>query len=446
MPKSIVIDRISRVEGHGGITVRIRDGRVADVNMDIFEGSRFFESLVVDRTYEEVAPILMRICAICSGAHTVASLTAVEDAFSVAVTRQTRLLRELLVHGGNIESHALHVFCLAIPDFLGYPSVIALASDYLREVKIGLELKKLGNMIQEAIGGRAIHPVNAVVGGFGKFPTRQTLLDLKEQLKGQLERALAAVDIVAGLQIPDFCNSPAVYAALASDEPGYGLFGHTITMSTGEVKDVKACRDICDERVVAHSHARHSRFKDKPFAVGALARIVLNGHKLSGRAKQARGQLGLDSGKASENILHNNAAQAVELVYSIERSLEVIDELLAEGIRQEEPGQARVRAAAGVGAVEAPRGTLYHIYSFDEAGRLAEADVITPTAQNLASIEKDLRVTAQNLAGGSNEDLRSKLEMVVRAYDPCISCAVHLVEVDPNERRIPRRATQHIAK
>jgi len=434
MPKSIIIDHISRVEGHGGITVKIKEGEVADVNMDIFEGPRFFESLVVGRTYEEVAPILMRICAICSAAHTVASLSAVEDAFDVLVTRQTRLLRELLVHGGNIESHALHLFCLAIPDFLGYPSAIALASDYLQEVKMGLELKKMGNAIQEAIGGRAIHPVNAVVGGFGKLPTPETLLDLKEQLKRQLEQALATVDVVAGLQIPDFCNSPAVCSALASDETGYSLFGDTIILSTGEVKDVEAYKEICNERVVAHSHAKHSRFKDKPFTVGALARIVLNGHKLSGRAERAKEKLDLDSSTASENILYNNAAQAVELVYSIERSLEIIDELLTEGISREKPEQVRVRAGSGVGAVEAPRGTLYHCYSFDETGRLTEADVITPTAQNLANIEKDLRVTAENLIGEPKEYLGRTLEMIVRAYDPCISCAVHLVEVDKGEK------------
>ena len=438
MPESIVIDHIARVEGHGGITVKIKDGKVADVNMDIFEGPRFFESLVVGRTYEEVAPILMRICAICSGAHTVASLTAVESAFDITVSPQTRLLRELLVHGGNIESHALHVFCLAVPDFLGYPSAIALACDHIEEVKIGLELKKLGNTMQEAIGGRAIHPVNAVVGGFGKLPTPETLLDLKEQLNRQLEQALATIDIVAGLQIPDFCSSPAVYAALACDEAGYSLFGDTIILSTGEVKDVKAYKEICNERVVAHSHAKHSRFKDKPFAVGALARIVLNGHKLPRWAKQAKDKLGLDSGTASENILYNNAAQAVELLYSIERSLEIIDELLTEGISREKPEQVRVRAGSGVGAVEAPRGTLYHSYSFDKMGRLTEADVITPTAQNLANVDKDLRVTAQNLIDESKEDLALKLEMVVRAYDPCISCAVHLLEVDEGEKHQAR--------
>ena len=428
MHKSIVIDHISRVEGHGGITVNIKDGEVTDINMDIFEGPRFFEALVVGRTYDEVAPILMRICAICSAAHTAASLMAVENAFGVTVSPQTRLLRELLVQGGNIESHALHLFCLAIPNFLGYPSAIALASDHLQEVKTGLELKKLGNTLQEVIGGRAIHPVNAIAGGFGRIPTREELSDLKEKLKSGLEQCLVGIDLMSSLQMPDFCASPNVYAALLPDGPGYSLFGKQIGLSVGGTKKVSMYKEICKERVVPHSNAKQSWFEDKPFAVGALARIALNGKKLSGEAKNAKERLGLEA--LPENFLYNNAAQAVEMIYSMERSIEIIDELLRLGIKEERPAEVRTRAGTGTGAVEAPRGTLYHNYSFDEKGRLTEADIVTPTAQNLANIEKDLCISVKNLTDEPKESLVSKLEMVVRAYDPCISCAVHLVEIN----------------
>ncbi len=427
MHKSFVIDRVCRVEGHGGITVKIKDGEVAEVNMDVYEGPRFFESLVVGRSYGEVAPILMRICAICSPAHTVASLMAVEDAFGVEVTPQTRLLRELLVQGGNIESHALHLFCLSIPDFLNYPSVIALASDHLQEVKMGLELKKLGNAIQEMIGGRAIHPVNAVVGGFGKLPRGDQLSGLKEQLKRGLEQSLAGFELVFSLQIPDFCTSPNLFAALSSNGGGYSLFGDRICLSSGDSRAVSRYMEICNESVVAHSHAKQSLFGNKPFAVGALARIALNGRKVSDQAGKAGEKSGLDI--HSDNMLYNNVAQAVEMIYSIERSIEIIDELLSIGIREERPVDVSVQAGTGTGAVEAPRGTLYHSYSFDEMGRLTRADVITPTAQNLANIEKDLRASVKNLIDEPRESLGSKLEMVVRAYDPCISCAVHLLKV-----------------
>ena len=428
MHKSVVIDRICRVEGHGGITVNIEDGRVTEVKMDVFEGTRFFEPLVVGRTYDEVAPILMRICAICSGTHTVASLMAVENALGVTVSEQTRLLRDLLVQGGNIESHALHLFCLVLPDFLNYPSAVALASDYPAEVKMGLELKRLGNAIQEAIGGRAIHPVNAVVGGFGRLPMSEQLLDLKEQLERGLEQSRATFDLVSSLEMPDFCASPNTYAALSGNGAGYSLFGNKIALSTGDTKEIGAYKDICNEQVVPHSHAKHSRFKDNPFMVGALARVVLNGKKLSGQARKAAERL--NSELLSGNSLGNNAAQAVELVYSVERSIEIIDELLTRGIKQEKPSRVTTKAGTGTGAVEAPRGTLYHSYSFDKSGRLTEADVITPTAQNLANIEKDLRISVQNLINEPKESIAPKLEMVVRAYDPCISCAVHLVEVN----------------
>jgi sulfhydrogenase subunit alpha len=428
MHKSIVIDRVCRIEGHGGITVKINDGVVADVNMDVYEGPRFFEPLVVGRSYGEVAPILMRICAICSATHTVASLMAVEDAFGIEVTPQTRLLRELLVQGGNIESHALHLFCLSVPDFLNYPSVVAFASDHPEQVKMGLELKKLGNTIQEMIGGRAIHPVNAVVGGFGKLPGRDELSGLKELLKRGLEQTLAGFDLVCSLQIPDFCTSPNLFAALSSNGRGYSLFGDRICLSSGDSRAINKYMEICDEGFVAHSHAKQSLFRNKPFAVGALARIVLNGTKFSGQAGRAREKSGLNI--LSNNMLYNNIAQAVEMIYSIERAMEIIDELLRSGIKEEKPVEIRVRAGTGTGAVEAPRGTLYHSYSFDEMGRLTKADVITPTAQNLANIEKDLRASVKNLINEPRESLSSKLEMVVRAYDPCISCAVHLLKVD----------------
>ena len=428
MHKSVVVGRVGRVEGHGGITVTIKDGKVVKVNMNIFEGPRFFESLVVGRKFDEVAPILMRICAICSAAHTVTSLMAVENAFGISITPQTRLLRELLLQGGNIESHALHLFCLAVPDFLGYSGAIAMVSDYHDEVKMGLELKKLGNTIQEVVGGRAIHPVNAVIGGFGKLPSRKELLDIQEQLKRGLELSLVAVDMVSGLKIPDFCNSPGTYAALSSDGSDYSLLGNRILFSTGDIINISHYKEICNERVVAHSHAKHSRFKDMPFAVGALARVVLNGNKLSGEAIKTRENL--LQGSSSENILYNNFAQAVEIVYSIERSMQIIEELVGTGIKEKNPVELRVRAGTGTGASEAPRGTLYHSYSFDDNGRLTKADVVTPTAQNLANIEKDLRASVENLINESTDSLAHKLEMVVRAYDPCISCSVHLVEIN----------------
>ncbi len=423
MQKSVVVDHLCRVEGHGGINVAIKDGKVAKVEIDIFEGARFLEALVVGRLYYEVPPILSRICAICSAVHTVTSLMAVEDAFDTEPSAQTQLLRELLIQGGNIESHALHLFCLALPDFLGYSSPFALAEDYPQEVKIGLGLKKLGNTIQETVGGRTVHPVNAVLGGFAAVPTKKTLLELKEKLTKGLEEALAGVESVARLRIPDFSQSPTLYAALGSSSEEYSLFGDKVIFSSGESRKVSSYREICNETVVPHSHAKHSHFKGLPFMVGALARVMLNGHKLDSETKKARKKLGL--GSFTENILLNNSAQAVEIIYSIRRCIQIIDQLLKRGMKNEKPVEIRPKAGQGTAALEAPRGILYHSYTFDNAGRITKADVITPTAQNLANMEKDLRALTSRLVDEPKDALQTKLEMIVRAYDPCFSCSVH---------------------
>lgn len=432
MHNSIVIGHLCRVEGHGGITVDIKDGKVAKVNVDIFEGSRFFEPIIIGRYYDEIPPILSRICAICSAVHTITSLMAIENAFDVKITPQTALLRDLLIQGGNIESHALHLFCLAVPDYLGYTGAISLAADEPELVKMGLDLKKLGNTIQEAIGGRAVHPVNAVIGGFSMLPNKELLLDLRKQLKKGLQQASATIDLMTTLKIPNFTESLTVYAALESINSKYSFFGDRIILSTGDSVDISKYKEVCNEKVVPHSHAKHSQFKNKPFMVGALARIMLNGHKITGEAKKAMEKLGLNS--PSQNVLCNNLAQAVELVYAVERSLEIVEQLLKHGIKDEMPARVKVKAGRGTAACEAPRGMLFHSYVFDKKGSLTNADVITPTAQNLANMEKDLRVSVERLINESKESLSDKLEMVARAYDPCISCAVHLVEVNYIDR------------
>ncbi|MBC7187939.1 MAG: Ni/Fe hydrogenase subunit alpha [Calditrichaeota bacterium] len=427
MSTSIVIDHLCRIEGHGGITVEIKNGKATRVQMDILEGTRFFEALLKGRIYSEVPAIVSRICSICSGVHTITSQLAVEDAFGVKVSRQTTLLRDLFLQGGNIESHALHVFCLALPDYLGYSGAIAMAADHPDKVKLGLELKKIGNTVQEVVGGRAVHPVNTVVGGFGKVPSAAELRELRAKLVVGMDLAQKAVDFMATLEAPRFTESPTVYAALRPADGSFSLVGEQICLSTGEVFPIHDYRKVCNEFVVKHSHSKHSMYKGQPFMVGALARLMVNGKALTGKAKEAAERLGLTS--FTENIFHNNTAQVVELVYSLEHSIALIDELLQAGIKQEKPAAVELRAGQGTGAAEAPRGILYHSYSFDDKGRLTSADVIAPTSQNAANIEKDMRVAVERLASEPKEVLAHKLEMVARAYDPCLSCSVHLVDL-----------------
>lgn len=437
MPR-ISREQLARVEGHGAIEVAVEEGKVQDVKVRLFEGARLFEALLVGRRYDEVTAVAMRICAICSAGHTVTSLKAIEKAFGVKVSFQTELLRELLFLGQMIESHALHVFCLALPDYLGYTGAIPLAADHPEEVKLGLWLKKVGNTIQEEIGGRAVHPVNAVVGGFGRLPSREALQRLQKLLEEAVERSERVVALMKALSTPDFCQSPNVYVALRPEGGRFGFFGETVVTSTGEAMPVAVYRELCNEEVVRHSHAKQSRLAGKPFMVGSLARLTLHGHLLGGRAREAMDQL---LHLPSQNILDNNAAQAVELIFSLERALAIVKHLLADGLVEEGPAAVVPRAGTGTAATEVPRGTLYHSYTFDQQGYLVAADIVTPTAQNSANMEKDVRAATERLlAGLPMEQIGDRLEMVVRAYDPCISCSVHLLDlrgVKPKEELLP---------
>ena len=425
--KSINIPHLGRVEGHGGIEIDIENGEVSKVNLDIYEGSRFYEMLVIGKHYTEVPSIISRVCAICSVGHTLTSQMAVENAFGVKVTKKTELLRGLLLHGELIESHSLHLFALVLPDLLGYDGVLAMAKDYPKEVSIALGLKKLGNSIQELIGGRVIHPINALVGGFGKLPTKEQLLELKTNLEKGLKDSLLIAELLKTIKISDYAESPTIFAALeSSDQSRYSYLGDTILTSLGERFSKEDFRKICHEGVVKHSHAKQSLYSGKPFMTGALARINLHGEKLlKGKAKELQEKL-LPK-LPSENILHNNLAQMIELVHSFERSTELIDLIIDEGLGQEEVLKFDVHAGHGVGAIEVPRGTLYHYYEIDDEGKIIDADIVTPTAQNLANCEKDLKVSVGKLMNEPKDYLEFKLEMVARAYDPCISCAVHLV-------------------
>lgn len=431
MPKqineSIDIPHLGRVEGHGGIHVEIENGEITQVDMEIYEGSRYYEVLVVGKHFTEVPGIVSRVCAICSADHTLASQMAVEDAMGIQITPRTRLLRGILLHGSMIESHALHVFALALPDLLGYPSLLAMVNDYSEQATIGLGLKKLGNVIQEMIGGRAIHPTNAVVGGFGKTPNVDQLKSLAEKLDSGLENVLKLTDLLESLEIPDYSDESNIYAALHNEEERYSYIGKEIHTTTGEKKPIQEFREICHERVVSHSTAKQSLYSDNPFMTGALARVNINGHLLNGKAKEVRDRLLPDL--PNYNDLHNNTAQFIEIIHSLERARYLVDQLIKATPKDEEPVRTPERSGAGVGALEAPRGSLYHYYEIDEQGIVKDADIITPTAQNLANIEKDFRTAIHHNGIESKDELAHQLEIVARAYDPCISCAVHLVDV-----------------
>jgi len=426
MSKEIVVEHLTRIEGHGGIEVTVEGGKVKDLKMNIFEGPRFFEAIIEGVKYDKVPDVMRRICAICTAAHNLASIRAIEKAFKVEVTPQTKLLRDLLIHGEMVESHALHVFMLALPDYLGYPDAISMVDKYAKEVKAALQLKKAGNMVHNTLGGREVHGMNERIGGFPTIPKEEDLLKIRKAMEGSKATAELAVKLFTSLDIPDFARSDNILMAL---DPGkkFGYIGDYVLISNGERRKVEEYKELTNEKVVKHSHAKHSSYKDSPFMVGALPRVLLCKDKLYGKAKELFKEY--EDKLDARNSLNNNLAQAIELVHSVDRCIEDIDELLSNGLKKEEPVEIEPRKSSGVGAVEAPRGILYHDYSFDEKGCITKANVITPTAMNCANIEKDFRVAVGRLVTERKKNLEAPLELIARAYDPCISCAVHLVKV-----------------
>jgi sulfhydrogenase subunit alpha len=426
--RTITVEHLARVEGHGGITVELDDHRIAGVRFDVFEGIRLIEGLIGGRSWQDVSQIVSRICSICSVAHSLTSIRATEKAFGVRTTRQTELLRDLLWRGENIESHALHLFLLAAPDYLGYPSGPAMAQDHPEAVAVGLRLKRLGNRIMEVIGGRAIHPVNAVPGGFGRVPTEAQLVDLRHALAAAAPDVDAAIDLVRNLPPMEPLDADTAFVALRQDAGyRYDTGDEVVVLRDGERTVIPAdrLREVAPERAIAHSHAKHTLLDGRSFMVGAIARVAVNRDRLPHRAAGLVEDLGV--ALPSRDPLDNNKAQAVELVLDVERALELVDGLLEYGIAPEPPVDVRPRAGTGTVITEAPRGILLHSYTYDDAGTIVAADVITPTAFNAASIEDHFRAAVERDGAEDEAGLKRTLEMIARAYDPCISCSVHLV-------------------
>jgi sulfhydrogenase subunit alpha len=419
MTRTVTVDHLARVEGHGAIKVELDGRRVNVVRFDIFEGSRMIETLVQGRRFEDVPPIVSRVCAICSVSHSLASLLAAERAFGVTVSRQTESLRNLMHCGEMIASHALHLFLLVAPDYLNQPSAVALVSANPELVQLGLRLKKLGNLIQETVGGRAIHPVAAVPGGFAALPAIDAIIALKHALQAGVADCESAIDAFASFPAADFCRSSTVFAALRD--------GAMIVMSHGaEVRIVPDdYRALTSERAELFSNAKHSLFRGEPFMVGALARLTIGKDSLSARAMWAVEKLGLRL--PSDNPADNNKAQVVELLLEVEEALRIVENILFQkGLRPERPLPVTPCEGTGTAVIEAPRGLLIHSYTFDSGGSVVAADVVTPTAMNAASIERHFRAVAEQTP--DHTDLTHRLEMLARAYDPCISCSVHVVQ------------------
>ncbi len=418
---AVVVRHLTRVEGHGNIVVDVQDGVVKRCDLEIVEAPRFFEVLLKDRPAEEAPRIACRICGICSVGHATAAVHAVEAALGITPGPRVRLLRRLNMAGEWLQSHVLHLGFLVAPDAFGERSVLPLAESHPELVKGALRIKRLANDICCAVSGRHVMPISYRPGGMGHWPDAGALEALHARLEPAEADLATLVEVFAGLSWPALERRSEHVAAL---EPGgcYPMMGGPLHSTAGRMTPPASYASVLQEYLVDHSAAKHVRGPGGPIRVGALARLSLAHDRLHPRAKAALERLHLSP--ESANPFDNIAAQVVESVQAHAEAVAAVEDLLADPA-PEEPAPATRPGGEGIGIVEVPRGTLVHHYEIGADGRIARANCLIPTSQNLASIEADMRVFVPALLGRDKDDITHALEMLVRAYDPCISCSVH---------------------
>jgi coenzyme F420-reducing hydrogenase alpha subunit len=418
------VQNLTRVEGEGSLHLLVRDGTVAEARLQIFEAPRYFEALVAGRTPDEVLDIVSRICGICPVAYQMSAVHAFEDLFGVQVEPSTRALRRLLYCAEWIESHALHIYLLHAPDFLGYASAVELARDHRQLVADGLRLKQVGNHLLALLGGRAIHPVSVRVGGWTRAPRKAQLLAMRPALEEALRLARATVDVALSLTPPAFEREPRLVALHHPTE--YPMNEGHIVSNDGLALAPQAWGEAFHEVQVPWSNALQARGSDDlPYLLGPAARLVLDHDQLHPLARTA-----LDTSGALESIRRNPyrsiVARAIELVHATAEALEIVD-------AYEPPDAPKVaweaRPGTAAWATEAPRGLLFHRYTIGEDGKIATATIVPPTSQNQAAIEADIAAFAPRVLDLPMDVATRTIEQLIRAYDPCISCATHFLDL-----------------
>jgi sulfhydrogenase subunit alpha len=422
--KTIRVDYLARVEGEGALYVKIKENKVIDVKLKIFEPPRFFEAFLRGRSFTEAPDITARICGICPIAYQMSSCHAMEYACGVRVDGQLRALRRLIYCGEWIESHVLHVAMLHAPDFLGYESAIHMAKDHPDLVQKALKLKKIGNELVAFLGGREIHPINVRVGGFYKVPTKSELQSLVEDLKWARDAAYDLVRWTGTLEFPDFEQD---YEFVALRHPAEYPFNEGRLISTkGLDIAIREYEEHFVEEHVEHSNALHSVIKGRGnYFVGPLARYNINFDKLPRSVQKAAKDAGL--GPVCKNPFKSIIVRSIETLYACEEALRIISEY---EMPERPYVEVQPRAGVGCGCTEAPRGILYHRYRIDDTGTILDAKIVPPTSQNQKTIESDLWHFVPKNINLSKEQLTWKCEQAIRNYDPCISCATHFLKVE----------------
>lgn len=421
--KNIKVPALARVEGEGGLYIGLKNGKAVEIRLDIYEPPRFFEGFLRDRYLQEVPDITARICGICPVAYQMSAVYALENALGVKISPQVRALRRLMYCGEYIESHALHIYMLQAPDLLGKESVLEVAAEAPDVVKTALRLKKIGNELLKAIGGRSVHPVNVCVGGFYSWPDAKAIKALLPDMEWGLNAAIDTVKLALTLPYPDL-EIDYEFVALHHPEE-YGVIEGDVLSSNGRKLSISEYENGYIEEHVRHSNALHSRTVDNnTYLVGPLARLNLNHEQLMPRAKNALQEFGIRL--PVKNPYKSLIARSVELVHFYEEAIQLIKEYKPSGPAHLE---LKLKAGEGSGATEAPRGLLYHRYKIDARGMVQFAKITPPTAQNLPRIEADLFKLTPKIVSLPEAEATLIAEHLVRSYDPCISCATHFLKL-----------------
>jgi coenzyme F420-reducing hydrogenase alpha subunit len=426
--RTISVQALARVEGEGALTIRLRDGQVAGVELRIYEPPRFYEGFLRGRSALEVPDITARICGICPVAYQMSGVHAIEKIYGVTMTPMLRALRRMLYCGEWLESHVLHIYMLHAPDFLGFESALAMAqkSPALAEVvRRALRMKKAGNSLVKVVGGREVHPINVRVGGFYRAPRREELLALVDELKWARDAARETVRWAATLPFPDFEHDYEFVALRHPDE--YPMNEGRVISSRGLDISQEEYPDHFEEYQVPHSNALQSRFRGRPdgaYFAGPLARWNLNADKAPQLVRDAAADTGLTF--PNRNPYVSIVVRALEVLLAFDEALRLID-----GYHQPEAPAVEFQPRAGIGhaATEAPRGLLYHRYETDASGLLVSATIVPPTSQNQLQMEQDLIRVAPQVAALPDDEAALLAEKVIRNYDPCISCATHFLKL-----------------
>lgn len=415
----IKIDHFAKIEGHMGFVADIINNRVQDARLKVTEGARLIEGILLGRHYYEAPEITSRICGVCPVVHNLTAIKALEAAFKIKPSQQTQNLRSLMMLGQMINSHSLHLFFFSLADFFGIASDLDLIKNFPQEIEQALKIRAFGNLLVQTIGGRTIHPLRADLGGFRKLPSQDDLLMLKKQAQEILPIAEDIGQLFIRLKYPAY-ERETEYISLASKSE-YAIYDGDIKSTQGlNIPEEKFMFDL-QELEKPQAVAKRPLHNQKSFMVGALARLNNNSRHLSKSAQQILKHSGLSL--PCFNPFYNILAQTIELVHCIENVGPLVERILANSLKDDRI-KYQVKPGQGVGAIEAPRGTLYHYYEIDQQGLIKNCNLITPTAQNLANIEDDLKEFLPHFKTDTKRR-KQQIKMLVRAYDPCITCATH---------------------